>query len=79
MLNDIILFEDLIEYLKRTAAVNHVVFRDDLKPVHYRLLAQDVPVVRNPQSNSNAVFGKAVKAIRRHCQLPGGKSTKGHA
>ena len=44
---------------QRTAAIDHEVFGDDLKPVHDRLLLEDVLVVRNAQSDADAVFGEA--------------------
>jgi hypothetical protein len=47
MLNDTVLVEDLIEDLEGAAAIDHVVFRDDLEPIDHRLLVENVVVVRN--------------------------------
>ena len=37
VLHDAILLENLVEYLQRTAAIDHVVFGDDFEPVDDRL------------------------------------------
>jgi hypothetical protein len=66
MLNDSILIENLIEDLQRSATVDHVVFRNDLKPIHHRLLRQDVIVVPHSQTNSHAVVGISIETIGRH-------------
>ena len=66
MLNHSILVENLVENLERTPTVDHVVLRDDLKPVHERLLRENVVVVRNSQANTDSVVGISVEAIGRH-------------
>src|SRR5580704_9409413 len=66
MLNDAILLENSIQNCKRPAAIDHVVFRDDLEPIDHRLAFQDVLVMRNPQADADAVLGMSVKSIGRH-------------
>src|SRR5216684_807349 len=66
MLHDLILIENLVEYLERLAAVDHVVFGDDLKPVDDWLLRQDVVVMRNAQSDTYSVICESVEAIGWH-------------
>ncbi len=66
MLNHAILFENVIEHRQRTAAIDHVVFGDNLEPIHHRFLFENVPVVRNPQADSYSVFGKSIETIRWH-------------
>jgi hypothetical protein len=61
-----ILLQDAIEHVERTAAVDHVVFGDDLKPVNHRLLRQDVVVVWDAKSDADTIVGEGVKSIRRH-------------
>ena len=65
VLHDAILLENLVEHFERTAAVDHEIFRDDLKPVDDRFFLQDVPVMRHAQADANAVFGEIVKWICR--------------
>jgi hypothetical protein len=43
----VVLIQNLVENLERPAAIDHVVFRDYLKPVHGRFPGQDVLIVRN--------------------------------
>jgi hypothetical protein len=66
VLHHAILIEDLIEDLQRPSAVNHEIFRDDLEPVHHRLLLKNMAVVRDTQANSDAIVCVSVKSIRRH-------------
>src|SRR5579862_7386730 len=66
VLHHLVLIENLVEDLERTAAIDHVVFRDDLKPVDDRLPGQDVAIVRNAKADSDSVLSKAVKAICGH-------------
>lgn len=70
MLDDSVLIEDLIEDVKRPAAIDHVVFRDDLEPIDDRLLVEDVLVVRDSQPNSYAIVGEAVEAVSWHGKSP---------
>src|SRR5260370_34106134 len=77
MLHYPILIENLIEDVKRPAAFDHVVFRDDLEPIYDRLLLEDVLVVRYSQSDSYAIVGEAVEAIGGHSRSPwGGRSVE---
>ena len=48
VLDDSVLFEDLVEDMQRAAAIEHVVFRDDFEPIDERFLFEDVLVVRHP-------------------------------
>ena len=66
MLHDAIALEDLIEHGQRSAAIDHEVFRDDFKPVHHRLARKDVLVVRNAQTDSDAVVLECIEAIASH-------------
>ncbi len=66
MLHDLVLLQDLVENRQRASAVDHIVFGDDLEPVHHRLPFENVRVVRNAQPNSDAVFGEAIEAVCRH-------------
>ena len=66
VLNDPIMLEDPVESRERTPAVDHVIFRDDLEPIDDRLLFEDVGVVRDTQSNPNAVIRERVESICRH-------------
>src|SRR5260370_40470228 len=70
MLHYPILIENLIEDVKRPAAFDHVVFRDDLEPIYDRLLLEDVLVVRYSQSDSYAIVGEAVEAIGGRREFP---------
>jgi hypothetical protein len=45
MLDDSILFQNLIEYFKRSPAIDYKVFGNDLEPVYYWLFSENVPVV----------------------------------
>src|SRR5271166_2808941 len=66
VLHHFVLIENLVENFERSASIDHVVFRDDLKPVHHRFSGQDVPIVRNPKADSDSILGKAVEAICWH-------------
>ena len=46
--------------------VDHEVFRDDLEPVHHRLARKDVLVMRNAETDSDAVVLKRIEAIAGH-------------
>src|SRR5579883_244036 len=71
MLHHAIALEELVEESERTASIDHEIFRDDLEPVHHRLLVQDVVVMRNAKTDSDSVFGKTVKTIGRHKRIFG--------
>src|SRR3954447_6693822 len=68
MLHDLVLLENLVEYLQRPARVDHVVFADDLKPVDGGLVAQDVIVMRDAQTDADPKIGEPIKPIRGHEQ-----------
>jgi len=70
MLHHPILFQDAIENRQRTAAIDHVVFRNDFEPIDHRLAFQDVLVMRNAQADSDAVPGMPVKSIGWHSRTP---------
>ncbi len=70
VLDDAILLEYLVEDLERSAAIDHVVFGDDLEPVDDGLFGEDVVVVRDAQADSHAVVAESVEAIGRHSLLP---------
>ncbi len=63
VLHDAILLENLVEHFERTSAINHEIFRDDLKPIDDRLLFQDVAVMRHAQADSDAVVVEILKWI----------------
>ncbi len=69
MLNDPVLLKDPIEHLEWPAAIDHVVFRNDLKPVDHRLLGEDVFVMWNPQSDTDTIIGKGIESVGRHNTL----------
>src|ERR1700730_17846391 len=66
MLDHSITFENEVQRCQRAPAVDHVILRDDLEPVHYRPFLEDVGVMRNPQTETNPVFREPVKSIRWH-------------
>src|SRR5262249_36818158 len=66
MLDYLVLIQDLIEYVQRTSAVDHVVFRDDFEPTDDRLFLKDVIVVRNAKADSDSEILESVKAIGWH-------------
>jgi hypothetical protein len=66
VLNDPILFEDLVKDVERPATVDHVVFRNDLEPIDARLLLQNMLVMRDAETDADAVFGEGVKTVGGH-------------
>ena len=66
VLHDLVLLQDLIEHRERPSTVDHVIFRDDFEPIDDRFLLENVLVVRNPQADSDSVFGESVETICRH-------------
>jgi hypothetical protein len=66
MLNNAVLFENLVEDFQRPTSVAHEILGNDLKPIDDRLLFKDVAVVGYAQADANAVFGEVVKLIGRH-------------
>ncbi len=66
VLDDAVLLQDLVEHFERTPAIDHEILRDDLEPVDDRLLSENVPVMRDPQTDADSVFGEIVEGICRH-------------
>src|SRR5271155_1299046 len=66
MLDDSITFKNEIERCHCAPAVDHVILRDDLEPVHYGFLREDVGVMRNPQTDADPVIREPVKSIGWH-------------
>src|SRR5215472_15411421 len=66
VLNHPISFQNQIERLQRSTAVYHEVFGNDLEPADDGFLLKDVLVVRNTQTNADAIIGVAVKPVPRH-------------
>src|SRR5271167_242863 len=66
MLDDSVTFKDLVESGQRTSAIDHVILRDDLEPVHYGFLLEDVGVMGNPQTDADPVIREPVKSIVWH-------------
>jgi hypothetical protein len=66
MLNNAILLKNGVEDLKRSTPIDHEVFRDDLKPIHDRLVRQDVPVMWHPQADSDSVLSESIIGVGRH-------------
>ena len=66
VLDDTVLFEDLIENFQRPASLDHEILRDDLEPVDDGFAREDVVVVRNSQADSDTVILKSIEAITRH-------------
>src|SRR5277367_2972682 len=75
MLDHAITFKDLVEGRQRTTAIDQVIFRDDLEPVHYGFLLEDVGVMRNPQTDADPVIREPVKSIAWHRFKPRGRRT----
>ena len=69
VLDDAVLFEDLVEDFEGAASVDHVIFGDDLKPVDEGLLGEDVIVVRDAKADSDTVIREAVEAVGWHATL----------
>src|SRR5450631_750982 len=69
VLNDPILFANLVEDLERAAAIDHIVFRNDLKPIDNRLFGEDVIVMWDPQPDTDTVIGKGIKSVGWHQKL----------
>src|SRR5580704_10996088 len=66
MLHHPVLLQDAIENSQRPPAIQHVVFRNNLEPIDYRLALQNVLVMRNAQADPDAVIGMSVEAIGWH-------------
>ena len=66
MLHDAILLQNLIEDRERAARIDHEILRDDLEPVDDRLARKDVPVMRNTQTDADAVIRVRIETIAGH-------------
>src|SRR5208282_4347487 len=66
MLDHAITFKNQVQRRQRAPAVDHVILRDDLEPVHHGFLGEDVGVMRNPQTDSDPVIREPVKSIGWH-------------
>src|SRR5260221_13646081 len=63
MLHDAVLLEDLIEHFERPAAVDHKILGNNLEPVDRRLLAEDVAIMRDAQTDPDSVIAESVERI----------------
>jgi hypothetical protein len=52
--------------MQRPAAIDHEVFRNNLKPIDNRLTGEDVIVMRGPQTDPDAVVRESVETIGGH-------------
>jgi hypothetical protein len=66
VLDDFVLLENLIQDVQRPSAVDHEIFRNDLKPVDNRLARENMVVVGSTQANSYTVICKPIKPISWH-------------
>src|ERR1700677_4626223 len=66
MLDHAITLKNEVERCQRAPTVDHVILRDDLEPVHYGFLLEDVGVMRNPQTDADPVIREPVKSIGWH-------------
>src|ERR1700751_2107180 len=66
VLNDSILFQNLVEDAQRPAAIDYVVLRYNFEPVDNRFSLQNVPVVRYPQADDDPVISESIESICRH-------------
>lgn len=70
MLDDPVLFEDGVEDFQRSSTIDKEIFGDDFEPIHHRLFLKDMPVVRDPEADSDSVVCPAVEGIGWHAELP---------
>src|SRR5271156_6149702 len=75
MLDHSITFKNEVERCQRAPAVDHVILRDDLEPVHYGLLLEDMGVMGNPQTDAGPVIREPVKSIGWHMFEKRGRRT----
>src|ERR1700739_321940 len=66
MLERAIPFKNEVPRCRRAPAIDHVILRDDLEPIHYRFLVENVSVMRNPQTDPDPVIRESVKSIGWH-------------
>ena len=65
MHHDRIVRADTFENLERPSALDHEVLRDDLEPVHRRMIVEDMRVVRATEPNTEAQWPKVKQFIVR--------------
>src|SRR5579872_3782132 len=75
MLDHSITFENQVQRRERAPTVDHVILRDDLEPIHYRFLVENVSVMRNPQTDPDPVIRESVKSIGWHMLERRGRRT----
>src|SRR5258708_28872997 len=75
MLDHTITFKNEVQGCQRAPAVDHVILRDDLEPVHYGFLLEDVGVMGNPQTDADPVIREPVKSIGWHIFEKWGRRT----
>src|ERR1700722_18771015 len=66
MLDHAITFQNEVQRCQWAPALDHVILRDDLEPVDYGFLLEDVGVMRNPQTDADPVIREPVKSIGWH-------------
>src|ERR1700735_2429999 len=66
MLDHAITLKNEVQRCQWAPAVDHVILRDDLEPVHYGFLLEDVGVMGNPQTDADPVIREPVKFIGWH-------------
>src|ERR1700733_6978010 len=66
MLDHAITLKNEVKRCQRAPAADHVILRDDLEPVHYGFLLEDVGVMGNPQTDADPVIREPVKSIGWH-------------
>src|ERR1700733_6948339 len=66
MLDHPITLKNEVQRCQRAPAVDHVILRDDLEPVHYGFFLEDVGVMGNPQTDADPVIREPVKSIGWH-------------
>src|SRR5271169_1400950 len=75
MLDHSITFKNEVQCCQRAPAVDHVILRDDLEPVHYWFLLEDVGVMGNPQTDADPVIREPVISIGWHMFEKRGRGT----
>src|SRR5258708_1726851 len=79
MLHDPVLVQNLVEHTERASAIDHEVFRDNLKPIDDRFLFEDMVVVRYAQPYAYPVVRVPIKTICWHGVCEGVKMEAGLA
>src|SRR5271163_2000933 len=79
MLDHAITFQNEVQRCQRAPAADHVILRDDLEPVHYGFLLEDVGVMGNPQTDADPVIREPVESIGWHMFEKRGRRTRATA